>query len=108
MDEFLFAKYLIADAKSETILQCVQQCFEKHNVPLSNINAVATDGAPAMLGQYTGFANLLKEKVPDVRTLHCVLHRQHVVVKKLNGELHDAMKVCVRTINKFKAHPLNH
>lgn len=106
-DEFLFAKYLRADAKGETILQCVQQYFEKHNIPLSNITAVATDGAPAMVGWYRGFARLLKEKVPDVRTVHCVLHRQHLVAKKLSGELHDALKVCIRAVNKIKAHPLN-
>ena len=33
MDEFLFVKYLMGDAKGETILQCVQQYFEKHNIP---------------------------------------------------------------------------
>lgn len=90
IDEFLFANYLSGDAKGETVLKCVQQHFEKHNIPLSNITAVATDGAPAMVGQYRGFAGLLKEKVPDVHTVHCVLHRQHLVAKKLGGELHDA------------------
>ena len=60
-----------------------------------------------MVGRYTGFVSLLNEKVLDVCTVHCVLHRQHVVAKKLRGELHDAMKVCIRTINKIKAHPLN-
>lgn len=107
IDEFLFANYLTGDAKGETILQCVQQYFEKHNIPLSNITAVATDGAPAMVGRYRGFASLLKKKVPNVRTVHCVLHRQHLVAKKLSGELHDVMKVCIRAINKIKAHPLN-
>ncbi|KAK4319476.1 hypothetical protein Pmani_009579 [Petrolisthes manimaculis] len=60
-----------------------------------------------MVGRYRGFASLLKEKVPDVRTVHCVLNRQHLVAKKLSGELHDALKVCIRAVNKIKAHPLN-
>ena len=107
IDEILFAKHLTADAKGETILQCVQQCFKKHKKPLSNISAVATDGAPAVIGWYTGFASLLKEKMPDMRTVHCVLHRQLLVAKKLSGELHGAMKVCIRIINKIEAHPFN-
>ena len=64
IDDFLFAKYLTADAKGETIFQCVQLYFEKHNIPLSSITAVATDGAPAMIGQYREFASLLIEQVP--------------------------------------------
>ena len=107
IDEFLFAEYLTADAKGETILQCVLQYFEKHNIPYSNVTVEATDGAPAMVGRCRGFASLLKKKVPDVRTVHCVLHRQHLVAKKLSGGLDDALKVCIRPINKIKAHPLN-
>lgn len=49
----------------------------------------------------------LKEKVPTVRTVHCVLHRQHLVAKKLSGELHVALKICIKSINKIKAHPLH-
>jgi len=88
-------------------LKCVQQYFEKHNIPLSNITAVATDGAPAMVGRYRGFASLLKKKVPAVRAVHCVLQKQHLVAKKLSGGLHDALKVCMRATNKIKAHPFD-
>ncbi|KRX66261.1 hypothetical protein T09_15706 [Trichinella sp. T9] len=47
-----------------------------------------------MVGRYRGFANLLKETVPDVRAVHCVLHRHHLVAKNISGELHAALKVC--------------
>ena len=80
---------------------CLKDYLNKHNVPLENITAVATDGAPAMVGRYRGFSVFLKEKVPTVRTVHCVLHRQHLVAKKLSGELHEALKVCIRSINKI-------
>ena len=36
-----------------------------------------------------------------------LLHRHHILVKKLSGELHNVLKVCIRLINKIKAHPLN-
>ena len=107
VDEFLFGKYLKGDAKGETIFQCLVDYLKEHNIPLGSINAVATDGAPAMVGRYIGFAALLKEKVSKVRIIHCVLHRHHLVAKKLSGELHNALKVCIRSIDKIKAHPLN-
>jgi hypothetical protein len=44
---------------------------------------------------------------PHVVTAHCVLHRIHLVAKKLSGELHEALMICIRSINKIKAHPLN-
>ncbi|KRY33526.1 zinc finger protein [Trichinella spiralis] len=83
VDEFLFANYLKGDAKR------------------------ATDGAPAMVGCYRGFATLLKETVPDVRAVHCVLHRHHLVAKNLSGELHAALKVCIKAVNKIKGQPTN-
>ncbi|XP_076040808.1 protein FAM200C-like [Oratosquilla oratoria] len=107
IDEFLFAKYLATDSKGETIFKCFEEYLKKHDISLINVAAVATGGAPAMVGHYRGFAALLKEKVTDVHTLHCVLHRQHLVAKKLMSELNDALKLCIKSINKIKAHPLN-
>lgn len=34
-------------------------------------------------------------------------YRHHFVAKKLSGELHDAVQVCIGSINKIKAHPLD-
>ncbi|KRZ73034.1 Zinc finger BED domain-containing protein 5 [Trichinella papuae] len=71
LDEILFANYHKGDAKGDYL--------KKHNVPLRNITAMASDGALAMVCRYRRFATLLKETVPDVRTVHCVLRRHHIV-----------------------------
>ena len=60
-----------------------------------------------MIGRYRGFASLLKGKVPGVRIIHCGLHRNHLVAKNLSSELHAALKVCIKSVNKIKAHPLS-
>ena len=78
--EFLFAKYLTADANDETILQCVEQYFENYNIPLSNITAVAADSATAMVGQYRRFESLLINQVSGVCNVHYVLHK-HLAAK---------------------------
>ena len=55
IDKFLFAKYPRADSKGETILRCLEDYWNKLNVSMENITAVATDRAPAtMIGQYRG------------------------------------------------------
>ena len=65
---------------------------------------MATDDALAIVGRYRRFAALIKEKVPNLLTVYCVLQRQHLVPKKLRGELRDDLKECIRSINKVKAH----
>ena len=99
----MFAKYFKGNVKRETILLCLEG-YLKHNIALANIIAVATDCAPAIVGPYRGFAALLNQKVPSVRNVHYVLHRRHLVAKKLSGKLHDACNVCIRSINKIKAY----
>ncbi|KRX69404.1 SCAN domain-containing protein 3 [Trichinella sp. T6] len=83
VDEFLFANYLKSDAESDTVFRCLEDYLKEH---------MTTDGAPAMVGRYRGFATLLEETVSDVRAVHCVLHRHHLVAKNLNGELHATLK----------------
>jgi len=100
----LFSKYLEGDSKGETIFRCMEEYLQEQNISLENITAVATDGVHAMVGGYRGFATLLKQNVPHVVTVHCVLHRTHLVAKKLSGELNEALMICIRSINKIKAH----
>ena len=69
-DEFLFSEYLEGDSKGETIFRCMEEYLQGQNISLENITAVATDGAPAMVGRYRGFATLLKKRVPHVVTVH--------------------------------------
>ena len=106
IDEVLFAKYLETDGKGVTIFRCLQEYLNKYDIPFENIIAVATDGAPAMVGRYRGFATFLKEKVPGIRTIHCVLHRNNLVAKYLSPELHKALQFCIKCINQIKAQPL--
>ena len=78
-EELLFAKTLKTDTKGETILNMVTSYMEDNAIPLENIIAVATDGAPAMTGRYRGFIAFMKKAVPGIFTIHCSVHRQHLV-----------------------------
>ena len=77
----LFARSLMTDTKGETIFKEVLDYFQKRKIPMSNIIACATDGAVAMVGRYRGFKAYLKETVPDLLCIHCVVHRQYLVAK---------------------------
>lgn len=106
-EEFLFSKYLDTDTKGQTIFNALDAYLQEKSIPINNILACATDGAPSMVGRYRGFTALLKEQVPHVLTVHCVLHRHNLVAKSKSPPLHESLNVAVKAINKIKAHALN-
>ena len=65
-----------ADARGQTIIRFFGVVFAKHNVPLTNITAVAADGALAFVDRYRA------TEIPNARTVHCALQRSHPVTPK--------------------------
>ena len=106
-EDILFAKYLSTDTRGETIFNALDEYLQANSIPFGNILACATDGAPAMVGRYRGFATLLKERVPKVLAVHCVLHRHNLASKAISPSLHQSLNTAVKGINKIKAHALN-
>ncbi|KFM62415.1 SCAN domain-containing protein 3, partial [Stegodyphus mimosarum] len=105
--EMLFATNLETDTKGETIFDTLQKFFDEKEIPFNNILSVATDGAPAMTGRHKGFIACLKNKVPDVLAVHCVIHRQHLVAKNLSERLHTSLQYVIRAVNKIRSNSLN-
>ena len=48
-EELLFARSLVTDTRGVSIFEVVRSFFDYHNIPLSNIIACSTDGAPSMV-----------------------------------------------------------
>ena len=107
MEEFLFAKELETHTTGESVFQLVVGFFNEKEIPLTNIVSCATDGAPSMLGRHRGFIKYLKEAVPGVLTVHCVIHRQNLVAKNISGRLHHSLSTVIRAVNTIKARALN-
>ena len=72
--ELLFARLLETDTKGESVYRVVEDYFQKKSIPLTNIISCATDGAPSMVGRHRGFLSYLKKAVPEVFTVHRVIH----------------------------------
>jgi len=106
-EELLFARALKTDTKGESIFNVLRDYFMEKAIPLSNIISAAVDGAPAMFGRYRGFIGHLKKYLPGVLTIHCVIHRQHLVAKNLSGRLHKSLKIVINAINIIRSNALN-
>lgn len=105
--ELLFAKNLESDTKGESIFNTMQKFFQEKEIPICNILSAATDGAPAMTGRHKGFIAHLKQAVPNVLAVHCIIHRQHLVAKNLNERLHTSLHYVIKAINKIRSNSLN-
>ena len=98
---------LNTDTRGETVFQEVKTYFETNAIPLINIIACATDGAPSIMGRYRKFNAFLKSANPGALICHCVIHQQHLVAKNISDRLNQSLKIVIKTVNKIKAHALN-
>ncbi|KFD52884.1 hypothetical protein M513_06194 [Trichuris suis] len=106
MEEMLFARKIRSDTKGLTIFGEIQNYFNENNIPFQNVIACASDGAASMVGRYRGFIAHLKRVLPSVFTIHCVIHREHLVSKKLGSRLNRSLSVVIHVVNFIKSHAL--
>ncbi|OAF65831.1 hypothetical protein A3Q56_06400 [Intoshia linei] len=76
--DLLFVTKLKLDTKGSTLIKLVLDYFNENNIPISNVTACTTDGAPAMIGRHRG------------------------------DKWHDTLNMVINCVNKIKFHPLNH
>ena len=69
--------------------------------------AVCSDGAPSMLGVHVGFVSYVKEVNPNIIITHCMIHREALVARELQPELHAVMKDVIKIVNYIKSSALN-
>ena len=53
------------------VFKLAKEFFNKHNLDLKMTGSICTDGAPAMLGNRSGFAAMLKKEIPELKVTHC-------------------------------------
>jgi len=106
-EKMLFAKTLTTDTKGESIFNVLRDYFIEKAIPLTNIISASINGAPAMFGRYRGSISHLKQNVPGLFTVHCIIHRHHLVAKNLSGRLHQSLQFIINAINKIRSNALN-
>ena len=59
-ESFLFCQSLETTTKAKDVFHMIKEFFMKHQLHLDKIGSIYIDGAPAMLGNRSGFAALLR------------------------------------------------
>ena len=106
-EEMLFAINMQTDTKASSVFNAVTSFYSDNNIPLSNIIQCATDGAAAMVGKNRGFITLMKNEIPHLVAIHCVIHRQHLAARNLSQDLKESLSSIIKAVNKIKSQSLN-
>ena len=71
------------------------------------MSACTTDGAPAMLGNRSGFRARVKTVNPNTKHIHCMIHRYALAAKTLPPELKATLEDVIHMVNCIKSSALN-
>ena len=82
-EEFLYCKVLDSTITAQDVMDSISTFFETEGLQWEKLCGVCTDGAPAMLGAKSGFQTKVKLKSPQVRGVHCMIHRYALACKTL-------------------------
>ncbi|KFD54718.1 LOW QUALITY PROTEIN: hypothetical protein M514_04418 [Trichuris suis] len=69
-----FVQELVKDTKGESTFLILKDFFVEKEIPLTNIMS-------------------LKHVAPDILVIHCVIHRQRLVVKRLSARLNSSLRL---------------
>ncbi|XP_076810439.1 general transcription factor II-I repeat domain-containing protein 2A-like [Clavelina lepadiformis] len=102
-EELLALITLHGNTTAAAIYDALISKLKELQLPIQNICALSTDGAPAMIGACHGVVtNLRTEYCPDLIVIHCIIH-QSVLCAKLSGDFQELMTDAMKLINKLKA-----
>lgn len=97
-EEFLFCKSLLGTTKAVDVFEMIKSFFLKYEVDWKNtLGSLCTD-APAMLGNTSGFAALVKKEAPNIPITHCFLRRHALAPRTLPSFLKEVMSTYVKIV----------
>jgi hypothetical protein len=107
-DESLVCKQLPHKKKGEDIFK-IPDNFIKLELDLQWewCISVSTDGAASMAGQKSGLVARIREIKLKISWQHYIIHKQNLVAKKKNPDLHETLNISVKVVNLIKSRGLN-
>lgn len=84
--------------------------MEYNSIDWSRCVGVSIDGGAAMTSKHNGVVAFIKTEIPPKcrQHTHCMLHREILVARRIDDELHQVLQVAVKIVNYVKAHLLKH
>ncbi|XP_022182264.1 zinc finger MYM-type protein 6-like, partial [Myzus persicae] len=106
-EDLLFCETLSETTKGIDIFKKVNDFFIINELDWTKCVGVCTDGAAAMTGRISGFKAEVMKVSPDIRFVHCIIHRENLTFRKIGCELNSIMNDVVSMVNFVKTRALN-
>ena len=112
VDHYMFCLPIGIDTTALSVFSKVDNYFSEHEVMQSKCKSVSTDSARTVVGVRSGVIALIKQVAPEVVSIHCILHREALVAKKLANEenncqlvdvICDVTKIVITILRKSKS-----
>ena len=84
-EHYLFCKPLGVETTANVIFGTLDEYIKEKGLSWEKCKSVTTDEAAAMTESINGVVKKIKEVSPECVSIHCILHREALVVKKLNN-----------------------
>ena len=101
-EEFFFCKCLELTTKGEDIFQKHDEFLAEEGLKWENCVGACTDGAKSMTGKTKGFVSYIKQRNPDCKNTHCVIHRKQLADKLLPEPLKIVLDEQILMVNFIK------
>ncbi|KAK7886513.1 hypothetical protein WMY93_026134 [Mugilogobius chulae] len=109
-EELLDLQSIKGQTRGADLFESVCSAVDNMKLPWNKVSGIITDGAPAMVGERSGLATLICNKVNenggDAIKLHCIIHQQVLCAKHLKFD--HVMKPVIKTINTIRSKALYH
>lgn len=107
-EEFMTCLEIRGHTTGDEIFKVLNGYIQEHNLSWTNCVGLCTDDAAAMTGRKSGLVSLVKKEAgEDIEITHCIIHREMLVAKRMNPEIHDILTSAVKIVNFIKSRSLN-
>ncbi|XP_073996419.1 general transcription factor II-I repeat domain-containing protein 2-like [Rhodnius prolixus] len=93
--------------RGQDIFDLFKNYVARTNFPICKLASITTDGAPAMIGNKSGFVALCKrdDDIPNFMDYHCIIHTQVLCSKVLKFD--HVMDVAFKIVNSIRSKSLS-
>ncbi|XP_014775207.1 protein ZBED8-like [Octopus bimaculoides] len=104
-EEMLFCESLETTTTAKDIHSKLKHYLDVNKIPKENLLSCAEDGASAKMGKKMGCLKMMTDENPNMLIVHCVIHRENLVAKKLSPVLNEILRAVIKCVNSIKANP---
>ena len=107
-EEFLCYIVFLGRTTGSEIFRLLNMYFNEKDINWANCVGVRTDGAASITGYRSGVVAKIKEVAhKEMLLTHCIIHREHLALKKLSPDLKNVLTNAVKIVNTIRSRPLN-